>query len=424
MAETLDIKKVMASPGHSALTDLQISRAQEQERQLLESFKPIERPAEARDNGYDIAPTRRVLGLELLPSDPELVKILKNQTWNFLRESFRDTVFDFQLDDRLKRGVSWEAAGGPLRKALRDDFIQRIAGLGAFALAFFHSPEAPRVHRFANDWPCNEMIKQVLRDQRVKARQLNLRELSGNTFYNMYRKDCMTAFPSTTEVEMPKSFTKGSVGRPRKTDTQKSIENISALARRMLSRIERQVKDEYRFMETLPAFTFDNGGYVTMPLASGPDDQAQKRKRRRKVRNTGPADSGDEEIVPPQSQASQIAHPNSAPTPIRHTAKRRKVLQPTCRSNQALVQDSDEADPESSPTKQKASSRKKFDRKGKGRAVVHQDEDSGGFETPDEEAFEQAEDEDEEEDEEEDEDEDEDEISDEDDEGVGSDSST
>lgn len=68
---------------------LEATQARERERELLATFEPIERLSEAGDNDYDIAPTRRVLGLELLPSDPDLVKILKNHTWNYLRVSER-----------------------------------------------------------------------------------------------------------------------------------------------------------------------------------------------------------------------------------------------------------------------------------------------------------------------------------------------
>ncbi|KAJ9100876.1 hypothetical protein QFC20_005365 [Naganishia adeliensis] len=100
---------------------LEATQARERERELLATFEPIERPSEAGDNDYDVAPTRRVLGLDLLPGDPDLVKILKNQTWNYLRASIRDTILEFQLDNRLTRGASWEETPRPVRKALRQD---------------------------------------------------------------------------------------------------------------------------------------------------------------------------------------------------------------------------------------------------------------------------------------------------------------
>jgi hypothetical protein len=80
--------------------------------------------------------------------------------------------------------MTWEETKPPKRKELKNDvsykiprelsaisdvstqFIDRIASSGVFSLPFFHSPAAPRVHKFERDWPANEMLKQVLTDQR------------------------------------------------------------------------------------------------------------------------------------------------------------------------------------------------------------------------------------------------------------------
>lgn len=81
------LPKHLVDAAISLVARLEATQARERERELLATFEPIERPSEAGDNDYDIAPTRRVLGLDLLPSDPDLFKILKNQTWNYLRVS-------------------------------------------------------------------------------------------------------------------------------------------------------------------------------------------------------------------------------------------------------------------------------------------------------------------------------------------------
>jgi hypothetical protein len=54
-------------------------------RRQLEAFRPIERPSQAGSSEHDLATTRRVLGLEIDAHDPNLVKVPKNLSWNYLR---------------------------------------------------------------------------------------------------------------------------------------------------------------------------------------------------------------------------------------------------------------------------------------------------------------------------------------------------
>lgn len=56
--------------------------------EIEHSFRSIDRPSERkRNNPYDIAPLRKVLGLEVCESDPDVLKELKNETYNYLRVS-------------------------------------------------------------------------------------------------------------------------------------------------------------------------------------------------------------------------------------------------------------------------------------------------------------------------------------------------
>jgi hypothetical protein len=48
----------------------------------------VERPSERkRNNPYDIAPLRKILGVHPAPEDPDYLKELKNEAYNFLRVS-------------------------------------------------------------------------------------------------------------------------------------------------------------------------------------------------------------------------------------------------------------------------------------------------------------------------------------------------
>jgi hypothetical protein len=220
----------------------------------------------------------------------------------------------------------------------------------------------------------------------VKAQQVNLRELVGNTLYNTHRRDSDIMFPSAAQPEAPKPNpdVKGRVGRPRKTDAQKAIENISSYALTMLSRMEKQVKDEYKYQVTVPSFSFDADGGVIMPPPPPPPEKTKKKRKRRTT--NARADISDGETSP-QKGATSARGPGSGASQanVRPTAKRRKILQPSRRDNessqlQSDIEDGDVSDRQTvAPSRQKDFARAKDKGKGRQREVDPAEDALGGF---------------------------------------------
>ncbi|KAJ9119013.1 hypothetical protein QFC22_003502 [Naganishia vaughanmartiniae] len=130
------------------------------------TYVSVDRPSERkRNNPYDIAPLRKILGVHPVPEDPDYLKELKNEAYNFLRETARDIIGDQQLAKTLDRAAHWDNLLEDKQKELRDQFVNAVRKGGAFGLTFFTKPSTGSEHKFAMDWPANELIKTVLRDQ-------------------------------------------------------------------------------------------------------------------------------------------------------------------------------------------------------------------------------------------------------------------
>lgn len=110
--------------------------------EVARSFRSVDRPSERkRNNPYEVAPLRQVLGLEVSASDPDLLKELKNETYNYLRvriplsvssasafnlvpflqEVARDTIGDQVLHKQIWHGAHWEGFDAAKQLALRED---------------------------------------------------------------------------------------------------------------------------------------------------------------------------------------------------------------------------------------------------------------------------------------------------------------
>lgn len=79
---------VFETTGGIRVEELEDSRRIAHVREIERDFRSIERPTERkRNNPYDIAPLRKILGLEVMEVDPDVLKELKNETYNYLRVS-------------------------------------------------------------------------------------------------------------------------------------------------------------------------------------------------------------------------------------------------------------------------------------------------------------------------------------------------
>ncbi|KAJ9103128.1 hypothetical protein QFC21_002550 [Naganishia friedmannii] len=259
-------------------------------RRQMEAFRPIERPSQAGSSDNDLACTRRVLGLEVGAHDPGLVKVLKNLSWNYLR------------------------------KRVRDAFINSISGSGACSLAFFHSATAPSVQRFSADWPANEMIKTVLRDQRSKARQVQIDELVINTVYNLHSEHSEYEFPSKSQPHTPKCTEKRPVGRPPLTDVQKAAGFISPSILRKIADIAKAIKIDFKWMKSLPKFTFTPDGSVIIPKAPRPPPPEDE---------TEPATNGTKHTSSATARNAEAGPSRPPPPPPlpKQTARRARIIE-------------------------------------------------------------------------------------------------
>ncbi|KAJ9097523.1 hypothetical protein QFC20_006180 [Naganishia adeliensis] len=196
------------------------------------SSRSVDRPSEhKRNNPYEVAPLRQVLGLEVLASDPDVLKELKNETYNYLR------------------------------------FIVRINKGGALKLTFYHSLAAPDVKRYTLDWPVNELLKTVLRDQRVQMLNARSKVLYGNALYNelLEQYSSRYPFPSAPVVRHLKTAKQGKIGRPRKDQEKQQALAISSASRKNLKTLENTLRANYRALWRSPEFDFEENGKVVMP---------------------------------------------------------------------------------------------------------------------------------------------------------------
>ncbi|KAJ9105470.1 hypothetical protein QFC21_001841 [Naganishia friedmannii] len=259
-----------------------------------------ERPSERkRNNPYDVAPLRKILGLHVEPEDPDYVKELKNETYNFLRETARDVIGDQELARTLDRGAHWDRLKEDKQKDLRREvsiftlpnlaaaqihpcqqFVRAVQNGGAFSLTFFTPPANGGLHKFAFDWPANELLKTVLRDQRVQMTNATSKLLYGNALFNeihqQYNGSC--GFPSEPVVRQAKTPKQKKLGRPRKDPLVQASLNISSESKQRLKVLEQSTRNSYRAMSSTPEFMFEPTGKVKMP-APRPATKAKKEKR-------------------------------------------------------------------------------------------------------------------------------------------------
>ncbi|KAJ9114060.1 hypothetical protein QFC22_005880 [Naganishia vaughanmartiniae] len=311
----------------------------DRKRQQLDSFRSIERPSQAGSSDNNLACTRQVLGLEVVADDPCLVKVLKNLCWNYLREKVRQTILVLQINDDLRRGICWEDLQYTDQKRVRDAFVESICNSGACSLPFFHSAAAPLVQRFSKDWPANEMIKTVLRDQRTKARQVQIDELVINTVYNMHIGQSQHEFPSHSQTHTPKSNEKRTVGRPPLTDVQKAAGFIPPSTQQEIALISHGIRHEFRYMKSLPKFTFTADGSVIIPKAPRPppvDEATAKAPNNAKKGRSGVLAAASTNANRNPTSSRQVA---SAPG---SSQQHRPVVKQTARRLRIIETDEDE----------------------------------------------------------------------------------
>lgn len=206
---------------------------------------------------------------------------------------------------------------------------------GALGLPFLHSPEAHHVMKFKDSWPANEMLKTVLRDQRhvlfrhiascikpflelyrVNTQNITLRELVANSLYNLRRKRYAEPFPSNPEPEVRKIKEKRAVGRLKKTAAQREASSIHEDSLAEYRRLEKEVKDRYRRLQTYPEFSFDDKGFVRMPDV--PPDLESDSREGLDLQPRAPS-------LNPSSQA-HLQHERGEQSAKKRTAKRRKIV--------------------------------------------------------------------------------------------------
>lgn len=198
-------------------------------------------------------------------------------------------------------------------------------------------------------------------------------------------------FPSAPQAETPKSNLeqKGRVGRPRKTEAQKAIENISSSSVAMLSRMKKQVKDEYKHLVNVPAFSFDADGYIVMPPVPGPPEKTNKKRKR--SRANGPRNASDGEDITLDRSPPSVGPGSDAASVNRPTAKRKRILQLTNRANEATPRLSDDDEAENVRQRSVEAVRKKVKHTGKGKGKERESSEEedvfGGFQSPDEGSF-------------------------------------
>ncbi|KAJ9121793.1 hypothetical protein QFC22_002416 [Naganishia vaughanmartiniae] len=179
--------------------------------------------------------------------------------------------------------------------------------------------QTPQVQRFSADWPANEMIKIVLRDQRTKARQVQIDELVINTIYNMHIAQSEYDFPARSQPHTPKPDKKRTVGRPPLTDVQKAAMFIPPSTVNKVADITKGIKADYKWMKSLPSFTFTAEGSVIIPPAPRPpppDDEDEPSAKSSRCDRDVPA------LTPSTSALSQ-SH-QSGP---KQTARRSKIVE-------------------------------------------------------------------------------------------------
>ncbi|KAJ9091385.1 hypothetical protein QFC21_007024 [Naganishia friedmannii] len=240
------------------------------------TYVSVERPSERkRNNPYDIAPLRKILGLHPLPEDPDYLKELKNEAYNFLRETARDIVGDQQLARTLDRGAHWDNLLEDKQKELRDQAARKG---GAFGLTFFTKPSTGSEHKFTMDWPANELIKTVLRDQRVGMENSKSKLLYGNAVFNEVQRqfDGRCSFPSEPIVRQVKGPKKHTLGRPRKDPLLQASLSMTPESKSGLKELEKTIREKYRAFSGTPEFSFEPTGNIIMPT---PKPAAKKKQK-------------------------------------------------------------------------------------------------------------------------------------------------
>ena len=153
------------------------------------------------------------------------------------------------------------------------------------ALTFFHSVTALNVNKFSSDWPVNELLKTVLRDQRyvpgamatnhasdhsaarVQMWNTKSKVLYGNSLYNQLKINypATVAFPSASVVRQVRKPKQGRVGRPRADRNQQASAAISAASKARFVALDKSIRRDYRALSHTPEFSFDDQGRVIMP---------------------------------------------------------------------------------------------------------------------------------------------------------------
>lgn len=197
-----------------------------------------------------------------------------------------------------------------------------------------------------------------------------MRELIDNTLYNLNRDHSNETFPSTPQASVAKKPTKQRAGRPSKTQEQKDLENISSASINQLGRIAKQVKDEFRYIQATPIFTFNAAGYISIPTAPGPPSQAKSKKLKNQQGHVDRSDSEGPRAESPSSQARALqpaSHQNAPKRVTIRTARRKRILP---RAQHLSASDNEDAHQrDASPEVKKI----KHTHKGKGRASSEED---------------------------------------------------
>ncbi|KAJ9114071.1 hypothetical protein QFC22_005891 [Naganishia vaughanmartiniae] len=281
---------------HDAAMQIVMEENRRLKKQLeSKSHVSLERPSERkRNNPYDIAPLRRILGLHVIPEDPDFMKELKNEAYNFLRETARDVVGAQELAKTIDRGAHWDYLLDDKQKLLKEQFVSKVRKGGAFSLTFFTPPADGNLSRFALDWPANELLKTVLRDQRlelkVKMKNTRSKLLYGNVVFNELHQQFngRCAFPSEPVVRQAKGPKQHRLGRPPKDPLLQASLSMSSESRDRLKVLDRSTREKYRGNSASPEFDFEPTGKITMPVPKF----VEKKKKKKGIQDP-PTDSLD-----------------------------------------------------------------------------------------------------------------------------------